>query len=217
MRKRFRARSTMAGRRVAKGRGVAAGKGVVPSTGVAAGIYDHAGWAVVVCVAGDAVVDRRRIELIEPGLPCLPHHGPGQRLPLDEAVALVERVRGSAGSRARNALDALPPGVRAIAIRKRPDLPPTTAEQITSYWAQTRADTVMYRDALADAAKRRGWSVYEYETKRVLADAAGVLEIDDISGRLDEIGKALGRPWTQDHRLATAAAIVAGHMTTTSG
>ena len=175
----------------------------------AAGISDHCGWAVVVCVAGDDVIDRRRIELVDAGLPWLPHHSEGQRLPIDEAVALVERVRASASDYAKRALDDLPASVGAIAIRARPALPPTIAERITNYWAQTRADGVMYRDVIAEAAEARGWPVSEYDVKTVFSDAAGTLGLDDISGFLDETGKTLGKPWTKDHRLAAAAAIVA--------
>jgi len=181
-----------------------------PTTSVA-GIYDHAGWAVVVCVAGREVIDRRRIELKEDGLPSLPHHHQGQRLPLPEGVALVARVRASAEACARNELDALPASIRAIAIRARPTLPPTVEERIASYWAQTRADGVMYRDALAAAAAARGWAVVEYDTRTVLAEAAEALGLDDSSRFLKAIGAALGPPWTSDHRRATAAAIVAAH------
>jgi hypothetical protein len=176
-----------------------------------AGVYDHAGWAVVVCVAGREVIDRRRIALKEDGLPSLPHHHQGQRLPLPEGVALVARVRASAELCARNELDALPASVRIIAIRARPKLPPTVEERITSYWAQTRSDGVMYRDALAEAAARRGWTVAEYDTRTVLAEAAEALGLDDISPLMKQIGATLGPPWTLDHRLATAAAIVAAH------
>ncbi len=174
-----------------------------------AGISDHAGWAVVVCVANDIVLDSRRIELVEPGLPNLPHHHEAQTLPIGEAVALVDRVRASAELYARSALDELPAVVEAIAIRKRPALPPTVSERITNYRAQNVADTVMYRDALADAAKARGWSVHEYDAKIVFAEAAAALGIDeDISAWLKEIGKVFGPPWQRDHKLATAAAIV---------
>jgi hypothetical protein len=174
-----------------------------------AGISDHAGWAVVVCVADDEVFDRRRIELIAPGLPNLPYHHDAQGLPADEAIALIERVRRSAASYAATALAALPPNVRAIAIRKRPLLPPTITERIASYHAQTRADGVMYRDVLAEAAQALGWSVSEYEAKTVLDEAATALGLDDISARLREIGRALGPPWQKDHRLAAAAAMAA--------
>ena len=175
-----------------------------------AGISDHAGWAVVVCVADDRVLDVRRIELIEPGLPNLPHHHEGQMMPIGEAVALIDRVRASAELCARIALDELPVDVKAIAIRKRPVLPPTVAERIANYRAQNVADTVMYRDALAEAAKARGWSVHEYDAKTVFAEATEALGLDeDISVRLKEIGKVFGPPWQRDHKLATAAAIVA--------
>jgi len=183
------------------------GKGKLAAT---AGIYDHAGWAIVVCVADGKLLDKRRIELIDPGLPSLPHHHPCQHLPIDEAVALVARVRTSAEACSARALDALPKSIGAIAIRKRPELPPTVAERIRSYYAQTRADGVMFRDALESAALARGWRVHEYEAKTVLAEAAAALRLDqDIDEWMREVGRNAGRPWTGDHRLAMAAAIVA--------
>ncbi len=174
-----------------------------------AGVSDHGGWAVVVCVANGEVVDRRRIELIAPGLPALPHHHDAQKLPMADAVALVERVRRSAAACARNALEALPANVAAITIRKRQTLPPTIEERITNYRAQNVADWVMYRDVLAEAAEALGWSVSEYDAKTVFDEAAEALGVEDVSERLSEIGKALGPPWRRDHRLATAAAMVA--------
>ncbi len=177
-------------------------------TRLAAGVYDHAGWAAVVCIAKDLVLDRRRIDLIEPGLPKLPHHSEGQTLPIAEGVALVARVRRSAASCAKSALDELPESVGAIAIRKRPTLPPTVAERITNYRAQCVADTAMYRDVIVEAAKTRGWFVYEYDVRTVFADAAKALGLEDISVRIKEIGQSIGPPWNKDYRLAAAAAMV---------
>ena len=114
---------------------------------------------MAVCVANGEVIDRRRIELIEPGLPNMPYHHDAQGLPAHEAEALVARVRRSAVLCARRGLESLPVGVGAIAIRKRPPLPPTIAERIADYHAQTRADGVMYRDALAEAALAQGSAV----------------------------------------------------------
>jgi hypothetical protein len=72
------------------------------------GISDHGGWAVFVTVAGDGtLLDRRRVELVDGDLPKIPHHSEGQALPLDEAVALVERVRLSAERHAKLCLDAV--------------------------------------------------------------------------------------------------------------
>src|SRR5688500_4113104 len=64
--------------------------------GVHAGIADHLGWAVVVTASADHdVVDRRRIELIEPGLSPAPVEHEAQKLDVDAAAALVARVRAS--------------------------------------------------------------------------------------------------------------------------
>ena len=45
--------------------------------GLLVGIYDHLGWAVAVTALGDHhVVDRRRIDLLEPGMPTMVVIGP---------------------------------------------------------------------------------------------------------------------------------------------
>lgn len=178
----------------------------------AVGVSDHAGWSVLVTVSGDGtLVDRRRVELIDGGLPCLPHHHEAQGLPEEQAVALVERVRESARRRARESLEVLERAVSvkvaSIAIRACPELPPTVIERIRDYRAQCVADTVMYRQAVAEAAAGRGWAVSWYDRRRVLADAARALKVASVEDLLVATGKAAGSPWTQDHRFAMAAAI----------
>jgi hypothetical protein len=178
------------------------------------GVSDHAGWAVLVTVdAAGRLIDRRRITLVEDGLPVMPHHHDAQRLPPDEGVMLVQRVQASAERCARAVLAALARelsvAIAAIALRERPALPPTIAERITNYRAQCVADWVMYRDALADAASARDWAVTWYDPKRVYADAASALGIASIRDLLRDTGKSLGPPWQIDHKLAMAAAIAA--------
>jgi hypothetical protein len=76
--------------------------------GAVIGISDHGGWAILVTVARDGtLLDRRRVDLVDEGLPKIPHHSDAQRLPLDEAVALVERVRASAERHAKLVFDAV--------------------------------------------------------------------------------------------------------------
>jgi hypothetical protein len=123
--------------------------------------------------SGGELLDRRRIDLTEPDLPTHPHHHEGswamgryldspwaRPISLADALALVERVRESAARGARESLEALAAAVTVpiahIAIRVCPELPPTTAERIADNRAQTIADSVMYRDALASAAIARG-------------------------------------------------------------
>jgi hypothetical protein len=177
------------------------------------GVSDHGGWAVLVTVARDGtLLDRRRVELVGEGVPKIPHHSEGQRLPLDEAVALVERVRVSAERHAVLALDAVAkavPRILGVALRKCPQLPPTIAERIKDYRAQNVADWVMYRKALASAAEARLWPVHWYEAKSVSAAASRALRVENFDAHFLQMRKAVGPPWNNDHKLAMAAAIVA--------
>lgn len=176
------------------------------------GVADHCGWAVLVTVDPEGVVlDRRRIELLDAGLPALPHHHDAQGLPIEQASALIARVQASAERNARARLDELArdlsENVACLALRACPPLPATLAERLASYRAQNVADTVMYRQALAEAARERGWAVRWYEPRRVLAEAAGALGRASIDPLLEETGRRLGPPWQKDHRVAMAAAI----------
>lgn len=190
----------------------------------AVGVAEHGNSAVLVTVAPDGeLLDRRRIDLTS-GLPTHPHHHQGswavgryknspwaQEISLDEAIALVERVRGAAAHGARKSLEALvataPMPIASIAIRICPELPPTTEERIKDNRAQTVADGVMYREALAAAAEARGWSVFWYDRERVFRDAAAALGCEDINAFLSAMGRSVGPPWQAKHKLAAAAAL----------
>jgi len=176
------------------------------------GISDHGGWAVLVTVARDGtLLDRRRIELLDAGLPKLPHHHEGQGLPLDEAVELIERVRVSAERHAVLALDAVTlavPRILGVALRECPQLPPTIAGRIKDYRAQNVADWVMYRNALASAAEARGWPVHWYDAKSVLSAASQALRVENLDAHFLQVRRAVGPPWDKDHKHAMAAAIV---------
>jgi hypothetical protein len=162
------------------------------------GVSDHGGWAILVTVASDGtVLDRRRVELVDDALPALPHHHEGQMMPVEDAVALVARVRASAEKHARLALDALAaevPQLTAIALRERQPLPATVAERITNVRARNVADWVMYREALAKAAEERGLRVHWYDPKAL------------TPATFDALRKKIGPPWNNDHKLAMAAA-----------
>jgi len=187
----------------------------VSRDGAIIGVSDHNGWAVLVTVAGDGtLLDRRRVELVDADLPKMPHHHDAQSLPLEEALDLVERVRVSADRHATLVLDAVAKAVasriRVVAIRKCPPLPPTVAERLRDYRAQNVADTVMYRNALAGAAESRGWSVQWYDAKKVFDAARDALHVHDLDAHFLQVRRSIGPPWNQDHKVAMAAAIVAG-------
>lgn len=200
----------------------------------AVGVTEHGNSVVLVTVAPDGeLLDRRRIDLTDSELPTHPHHHEGswavgryqdspwaREISLAEAIELVERVRESAVRGARESLEALaaavPIPITKVAIRVCPKLPPTTEERIADNRAQTVADSVMYREALATAAEARGWSVCWYDRERVFRDAATVLGCKDIDALLSAMGRSVGPPWQAKHKLAAAAALAASRGTTSS-
>ena len=178
------------------------------------GVSDHGGWAVLVTADVDGtLLDRRRVELVDEGLPKIPHHSEAQALPLDQAVQLVERVRVSAERHAKLVLDkvamAFPESILGIALRQCPELPPTIAERITNYRSQNVADWVMYRKALAAAAEARGWPVHWFDPKKVQDMASKTLGVKNLDAHFAQLRRSFGPPWGQDHKMAMAAAIAA--------
>jgi hypothetical protein len=181
---------------------------------VRVGIAHHLGWAVAVTVsAGHVVVDRRRIELIEPGMPTAPIEHEAK--PLDDAAAarLVAKVRLSALRTTSMSLDrlaaALPEPIVSMSLRAWPlDFPDDIVVQRRPPY-DSRADSVMYCQVLSECAHVRGWTVHLFDAKAVEAQAARILgaRADDV---LQGPRAALGPPWTRDHRIALAATIVAG-------
>jgi hypothetical protein len=180
------------------------------------GIADHFGWAVAVTASADHdVVDRRRIELIEPGVTAAPIHYESHRLDVAATVALVAEVRASVVRATSAALDeiatALPEPIVSISLRDwPPDFPDDIAVQRRAPY-EARADAVMYRQVLSELALDRGWDVHLFNAKDVVGQAAAML-----AGRADDVVHGprarLGPPWTKDHRVALAATISAGSV-----
>jgi len=178
------------------------------------GVAHHLGWAVVVTASDDhRVVDRRRIELVEPGVAAAPVHHEGKPLDDDALAALVARVRASSARAASAALDRLaaevPGPVVSMSLRSwPPDFPDDVVVQ-RRVPHEARADSVMYRQVLADVADARGWAVHLFDARDVEGRAAAVL-----GERAHEVlhgpRAALGPPWTKDHRMALAATVLAG-------
>jgi hypothetical protein len=176
------------------------------------GIADHFGWAVAVTASADhEVVDRRRVELVEPGITPAPIHYESGRLDVAATAALVAEVRASVVRATGVALDeiagASPAPVVSISLRAiPPDFPEDVAVQRRAPY-EARADAVMYRQVLAELAHARGWAVHFYDAKHVVAQAVSAL-----GERADEVLQGpravWGAPWTKDHRTALAATIV---------
>ena len=177
------------------------------------GIAHHLGWAVAVTAsAGHVVADRRRIELIEPGMPAAPVEHGIATLDDDAAAQIVSGVRASVLRAASASLDQLaawlPGPVVSMSLRAWPlDFPDDIAVRRRPPY-QSRADSVMYCQVLAECAHDRGWQVHLFDAKAVEAQAARIL--GDRAGEvLGRPRATLGPPWTKDHRIAFAATVVA--------
>jgi hypothetical protein len=178
------------------------------------GIADHLGWAVAVTATPDHdVVDRRRIELVEEGVPPMPVHHGIEALDDGAAAALLAEVRASAVRATTAALDELAGDLRrpiaSISLRTWPDDFPVELDVLRRSPWEARADAVMYRQVLAAAARERGWQVDRYEAKGIEERAA-----ERLGARADDVlhhpRERLGAPWAKDHRVALAATVLAG-------
>ena len=186
------------------------------------GVAHHLGWAVLVTATNEhVVVDRRRVELVDRDLLAAPvhhrggaheMHASGGTLGDDELEALVVEVRSAARRLTAAALDELvgdlDSPVLSISLRDWPaDFPTEIARQRNPPF-ESQADSIMYRQILAESAADRGWLVHRFNAAGIEGQASALL-----GDRAEEVlygpRAALGPPWNKDHRIALAATIVA--------
>jgi hypothetical protein len=190
-------------------------------------VAEHTGWAHLVCVAAPgnvpAVIVRRRVALIDQGLPTLPYEHETAAMREDEANAVIAKVRRSIAVRTLEALrrvvSELAPAHTAIAlaIREPPfdDLPTTVAAVRTSYRLLCAADGMLYQLAICRAARQLELDVHLCRRGEEAARAAQQLGVTpaEIEEFVSRVGRPAGPPWTQEHRRAYAAgiAVLAAH------
>jgi hypothetical protein len=190
----------------------------------ALGLRAHSGWAALVAVAGTRgsieVVDRRRLELSAsktPG-PRQPYHeAEGQKL--EKARQIVTRYAEEAGRLASEGFRAVLADLKThghsvvgCGLLQASGRPLPNLESILASHALIHsADGELFRDALADAAKKHRLNLVRAREKEVVAEAASRLRLEaaDLQRRVAALGKTVGPPWTQDQKLATIAAWLA--------
>jgi hypothetical protein len=191
----------------------------------AIGIEDHYGWAHLVSIAVSGpdltLLDKRRVDLIDPHLPTSPYHHETLQMEHSDAEQLLCDVKASANRRSHIALESLiaelaPATCRAIAIRipPLPELPASVAEIHANSRILYRADGMIYHQALTSAATQLNLSVFHFDKSRILELAAQVRgrTSTDLERQLKALGRALEPPWRRGHMVACAGAIVAlGH------
>lgn len=184
------------------------------------GVAHHLGWAVLVTATSEhLVIDRRRVELIGDGLPSAPihqysgvhpMHDSGRTLDDSALEALSAEVRASATQHVARVFDALVGelgrSVDSFSLREWSSDFPTDISTLRRAPYESRADSVMYRQVMAEQAARRGWVTKYFDANTIQQSAARLLDGDDVIERQRQV---LGPPWNKDHRIAFAATIVA--------
>jgi hypothetical protein len=166
------------------------------------------------------VIDRRKIILADPKIPGAkqPYHF-AEPMPLARAKVYVRRTIGRTKSLARQevraTLDDLRQRGHAVVAgglllgsgRPVPALPAILASHPMIHTAEGE----LFRDALQDACQRFRLPVIGVKEREVFERGASELRIPaaKLQLRLNELGRALGPPWTQDEKLATLAAWLA--------
>ncbi|HEY7190681.1 MAG TPA: hypothetical protein VH436_29215 [Vicinamibacterales bacterium] len=191
---------------------------------VAFGIKAHSGWAALVVIGGTdriEIVDRQRLELVqhdESSWAKQPYHA-AEHLPAADARRLVQRGVDAAQRHATRAIrDAVTRAEReghsvaGCAVLMGRPMPEWTVDEILAVHVRMhKAEGVLFRDVLAEAAKacrQRLVAIAEHElhehAARALGTTAGVL-----TKQISTLGKSAGPPWGKDQKDAALAAMVA--------
>jgi hypothetical protein len=165
-----------------------------------------------------AVLDRRRIALVEPGLPKQPYHAAlGLSLPRAEKLIArcVEGSRRLAAAAFDGATSDLRRGGRVavgcgLLLASGRALPGLEAI-LASHPLVHTAEGELFRGAIAHASGRANLPVTAVREKEIWDRGAAALDVpaDVLRRRLDDMGRPLGPPWAQDQKLAALAAWLA--------
>ncbi len=190
----------------------------------AIGLRAHSGWAALVALAGPAatpeVVARRRIEIADPGIrgSKQPFHA-AEPLEFPDAKAYIQRCRRSTERLAREALQAALGGLRdrrleavgcGIILGSGRTLPGLESI-LKSHALIHTAEGEFFRNALVEACEHCGIPVFGVKEKELYARGAAHFRrpVSELARRIQEMGKSVGPPWTEDQKYAALAAWMA--------
>jgi hypothetical protein len=190
----------------------------------ALGFRAHSGWAAAVALGGSPrspeVIDRRRIELIEPGSPggVQPYHVartmdlPKAQEFINSVIAAIDRSALIAVRALADAVNGMGQQIRCCGIvlasgRALPSLGAT----LRSHAMVHTAEGELYRAAIARAAKNLSWRCVRVPERDLYKLASKRLRIPEpkLKLRITEMGRAVGSPWSADEKCATLIAWLA--------
>jgi len=184
----------------------------------------HSGWAALVVIGKNAgefvVVDRRRIELVEDEWARQPYHAAEHLKPdaardvvkrgVEAAHRIAVREMKSAAKRERERKN----DVTGCAVLVANPMPDWSVDEILAvHFRMHKAEGVLFRDALALAAKACELRLFEIPEKLLTKHAESTLGTgaSNLAKEIARLGKSVGPPWGKDQKDAALAALVALH------
>ncbi|HXH42187.1 MAG TPA: hypothetical protein VNN08_26420 [Thermoanaerobaculia bacterium] len=189
---------------------------------IAVGLKAHSGWAALVVIGrsgnGLQIIDRRRIELVEPkdaSWAKQPYHA-ADGLPPEDARKIVERGVAAAGRMAAREMRALVERsnkdghqIAGCAVLVGTPMPEWTIEEIRSVHVRMhKAEGILFPAALISAAEACGLKVIAIPEKSLEARAEESMDLAVASAAVVALGKSVGPPCGKDQKTATLAAMI---------
>ena len=194
------------------------------SEAVAIGLRAHSGWTAAVAVAGSPsnpiILERRRIETVEAGIPGSkqPFHA-AREMCWEKAETLIRQCREHSTVLAARAVSAwitqlklngftvVGAGILFASGRPLPNL----ATILRSHPLIHTAEGEFFREVLVTATEHCSLQVTKIKEREIWERATGVfgLPLADLQRGIGELGNSVGPPWRQDEKLASLAAWIA--------
>jgi len=188
---------------------------------VALGLKAHSGWAALIVLGADThfeVIERRRIELVEEEWAKQPYHA-AEELERKAAEQVVKRGVSAAHKYAKREIAAAVKragkrgnqviGCGILMGEPMPDW--TVAEILAVHFRMHKAEGVLFREALAVAARQADLKVIEIPEKTITEFVTENLgsPLNKLTEQLASLGKSIGAPWGKDQKEAALAAMIA--------
>jgi hypothetical protein len=190
----------------------------------ALGFRVHSGWTSLIALALEnnqpIILARQRPHLVATFSYTFrqPYHT-AEKMDLAEARTFLEQQRDEARKLALEALRAAQTEVtqqgykyaRAALLLASGRPLPELSKILASHSIIHTADGEFFREALLDACARAKLAITKIKDRELLATASSTLRRNPaaLTGLINDLGKPLGSPWTQDEKFATLAAWVA--------
>ena len=186
------------------------------------GLKAHSGWAALVVLGkndGDLeVIERSRIELVEESWAKQPYHA-AEELEPAEAARVVKRGIDAAKRIALREMRSAVKRTRASGFEIRgcgllvgaPMPNWSVAEILAVHFRMHKAEGVLFREVLADAAAACDVKLVAIPEKLLLehAEAALSTTASNLLQQIAALGKSAGPPWGKDQKDAALAAMIA--------